>query len=111
MSYYKVGYGNGDDAEQSRRLHAFSFNLRKKRSDNYSTAEPPFSTAEPTGEPDRIENGEYEFVSREQFAGLPARGQIDPLELPIRRVLIGHTVTEICLNFVRIFLCLSDQFY
>lgn len=58
---------------------------------------------EPTEPPERTENGEYEFVTREQFEGLPPRKEIDPLELPIRRVLIGHTVTEVCSNFVRFF--------
>lgn len=76
---------------------ATSFDYKDENSESETTLKthqypPPAAT---------FSDADYEFVERENYNALPAAAVSELLSLPIRRVIIAHTVTPTCTNNVR----------
>lgn len=42
----------------------------------------------------------YEYVNRSEINALPPKSTLVPLQLPVKRIIIAHTATPICTDFV-----------
>lgn len=59
------------------------------------------STAPPTADTSNDGDYPYPYINRTQYKLAPPKRDGVPLNLPVKRVIIGHTVTPNCSNFVR----------
>ncbi|KAJ6640683.1 Peptidoglycan recognition protein 1 [Pseudolycoriella hygida] len=55
-----------------------------------------FNETDETDEP--IESDDYELISREEYDAIPRRGVLEPLDLPVKYVIIAHTDGNNCTN-------------
>lgn len=58
------------------------------------------STENPDENPTTYSIDYYEYVNRSEINLLPPENPLVPLQLPVKRVIIAHTATPICQDFV-----------
>lgn len=62
----------------------------------FSLTDPEESTENPP-----TDNDYYEFINRSVTHLVPPEGSLISLDPPVKRVIISHTATPICMDFVK----------